>query len=226
MSNRTITLTNDIYSYLLTSSVREPPLLSRLRDETAKDTMARMQIAPEQGRFLALLVGLINARRCIEIGVFTGYSSLCIAEAMPDDGLLVACDINTNWTNTAKRYWQEAGVAGLVQLHLAPALETLNRLLSEGHTESFDFAFIDADKQQYVDYYECCLELLRPGGLIAVDNTLWGGSVADTSDQEPETVAIRRFNQHVLDDARVRLSMVPIGDGLTLAMKQVGAPNN
>lgn len=220
MSNRSIALDGPLYEYLLSASLREPAVLARLRAETAAHPRANMQIAPEQGQFMALLVRLLGATRCIEVGVFTGYSSLAVALAMPATGRIVACDINEEYTAVARRYWAEAGVTGRIDLRIAPALETLDGLLAAGGAGAWDFGFIDADKGAYPDYYERLLELLRPGGLIAVDNTLWDGAVADPGDQEPDTVAIRAFNEKLRDDARVDLSLVPIGDGLTLARKR------
>lgn len=220
MSNRSIALDAPLYEYLLSASLRESAVLARLRAETAAHPRANMQIAPEQGQFMALLVRLLGATRCIEVGVFTGYSSLAVALAMPPTGRIVACDISEEYTAVARRYWAEAGVAGRIDLRIAPALETLDGLLAAGGAGAWDFGFIDADKGAYPDYYERLLELLRPGGLVAVDNTLWDGAVADADNQEPDTVAIRAFNEKLRDDARVDLSLVPIGDGLTLARKR------
>jgi predicted O-methyltransferase YrrM len=220
MSNRSISLTDLLHEYLLSVSLREPALLRQLRDETAADPLARMQISPEQGQFMALLVRLMGARRCLEVGVFTGYSSLAVALALPDDGRIVACDVSEQWTAVARRYWDAAGVAHKVELRLAPALETLERLLAAGAAGSFDFAFLDADKESYLSYYECLLELVRPGGLILADNTLWSGRVADPANTEVTTEALRRFNERLRVDERVDLSVVPIGDGLTLARKR------
>lgn len=191
-----------------------------LREETARDEMANMQIAPEQGQFMALLIKMIGARRTLEVGVYTGYSALCTALALPDDGRIIACDVNEEWTTVARRYWQEAGVAHKIDLRLAPASDTLAQLIEDGRAESFDFAFIDADKINYDRYYEQCLALIRPGGLIAVDNVLWDGAVADSSITDPDTEAIRAFNKKIHPDARVDLSLVPIADGLTLARKR------
>lgn len=219
MSNKTLGLSDALYDYLLSVSVRESPLLRRLRQETATDPMARMQIAPEQGQFMALLARILGARRALEIGVFTGYSSLCVAAALPAEGRLVACDTNDAWTRVARRYWREAGVEDKIDLRLAPALDTLDALLQGGEQGGFDFAFIDADKREYGAYYERVLALLRAGGLVAIDNTLWNGSVVDPEDQSEDTVAIRAFNEQLHGDERVSLSLVPIGDGLTLALK-------
>jgi len=219
MSNKTFTLPDDLYDYILSVSLREDPLLRQLREETAQDEMSRMQVAPEQGQLLALLARLTGARRALEIGVFTGYSALCVARALPEDGRLVACDVNEAWTAVARRYWVEAGVDQRIDLHLAPALETLDRLLQAGEGGRYDFAFIDADKENYLAYYEKVYELLRTGGLIAIDNTLWSGSVIDPSRQDADTRAIRAFNQALHADTRVQISLVPIADGLTLALK-------
>ncbi len=221
MSNRTIGLNDELYSYLLSISSRETPLMRRLREDTSRLPDSNMQIAPEQGQFMALLLRLLGARTGIEVGVFTGYSTLCMAQALPSDGSIVACDISEEWTSTARRFWQEAGVADRIDLRLAPALETLKKMLDEGRAGTFNFAFIDADKQNYTPYYECCLELLSPGGLVMVDNVLWDGRVVDPDNQDVDTIAIRDFNQHLWRDDRVDVSVVPIGDGLTLARKRV-----
>lgn len=220
MSNRTLSLDDDLYRYLQSVSLREPPVLARLREETARLPMARMQIAPEQGQFMALLLKLMNARRCLEIGTFTGYSSLVCALALPADGRLVAMDLSDEWTAMARRYWVEAGVADRIELRLGPAADSLRALLAEGQAGTFDFAFVDADKTGYAGYFEQVLELLRPGGLLAFDNVLWGGSVARPEDQEADTVALRRLNEMLLRDERIDLSLVPIGDGLSLARKR------
>ena len=220
MSNKTFTLPDALYDYVLSVSLREEPILQRLRKETATDSMSVMQIAPEQGQFMALLVQLMGARKALEIGVYTGYSALCVASALPADGRLVACDISEPWTAVAQRYWREADVIGKIDLRLAPALETLDQLIQAGETGTFDFAFIDADKENYLAYYERVLELLRPGGLIAIDNTLWSGSVIDPSCQDANTRAIRAFNKALHKDTRVYISLVPIADGLTFALKR------
>jgi len=220
MSRRSISLTDSLYDYLLSVSLREPDLLRKLREETAADPSARMQISAEQGQFMALLARLMGARRCLEIGVFTGYSSLVLALALPDDGRILACDVSERWTAVARRYWAAAGVAHKIELRLATALETLERVRAAGAAGTYDFAFIDADKENYVGYYERVLELLRPGGLIVVDNTLWSGRVADPENAEADTVAMRHFNEHLHLDERVDLSLVPVGDGLTLARKR------
>jgi predicted O-methyltransferase YrrM len=220
MSNRTIQLNDAVYDYLLQVSLREADLLRQLREETAGIPHANMQIAPEQGQFMALLVQLLGVRRAIEIGVFTGYSALAVALALPADGRLIACDINETWTAKAREYWQKAGIADKIDLRLAPAVETLDTLLQQNQAGTFDFAFIDADKGGYIAYYERLLQLLRPGGLIAVDNVLWDGAVADPDNKDPDTVALRAFNEHLRADERIALSLVPIGDGVTLAMKR------
>lgn len=220
MTRKSITLTDTLHEYLISVSLREPDLLRRLREETTKFPMAEMQIASEQGQFMSLLVQIMGATKALEVGVFTGYSALCIALALPPDGKLVACDINEEWTSVARRYWREAGVADKIELILAPGLETLDRLLDQGQQDSFDFIFIDAEKENYLGYYERSLKLLRRGGLILVDNVLWGGRVADINEQEADTVAIRIFNEQLHQDDRIALSMLPIADGLTLAMKR------
>ena len=218
MSNRTITMDDRTYAYFLAQSLRESDVLRRLREETQTLRYAIMQIAPEQGQFMAFLVELMGAKRAIEIGTFTGYSALCVAEAMGPEGRLIACDVSEEWTSIGRKYWSEAGVADRIELRLAPALDTLKALADEG--QEFDFAFIDADKREYEAYYEGVLALLRPGGVIAVDNVLWDGKVADATVKDADTMAIRAFNARLLADQRVTLSMVPIGDGLTLALKR------
>ncbi len=220
MSNRSIDLSDSLYDYLLTHSLREPAVMRRLREETATLPHAAMQIAPEQGQFMALLVRLTGARRCIEVGTFTGYSALAVAQALPPDGTVVACDVNPETTAIGKRYWQEAGVAGKIDLRLGPAVETLKAMLADGEKNGYDFVFIDANKADYDSYYELALQLLRPGGLIAVDNVLWGGAVIDNAAQDTDTKAIRALNEKIAGDERVLCSMLPVGDGLTLACKQ------
>jgi predicted O-methyltransferase YrrM len=219
MSNKTLSLNNSLYEYILSVSLREPEVLARLRAETLQQPMSMMLSAPEQGQFLALLAQLIGARKCLEVGVYTGYSTLWVALALPHDGSVLACDVSEKWTAIARRYWEEAGVAERIDLQLAPALETLDRLLAADQAGSFDFAFIDADKENYPYYYERTLQLLRPGGLMLIDNTLWSGAVADTSRQDPETCAIRALNDLVHADDRVQMSLLPVADGLTLARK-------
>jgi predicted O-methyltransferase YrrM len=218
MTSRTIAMDDRVYAYFRAQSLRESEVLRRLREETQKLPYAIMQIAPEQGQFMAFLVELMGAKRAVEIGTFTGYSALCVAKAMGAEGRLVACDVSEEWTSIARKYWAEAGVAERIELRLAPALETLKALA--GERQQFDFAFIDADKRQYEAYYEGILALLRPGGVIAVDNVLWDGKVADAGVKDADTMAIRAFNARVLADQRVSLTMVPIGDGLILARKR------
>lgn len=220
MSNRTDLDLNQLYPYIFENSVRESELLKRLRDETAKDEMARMQIAPEQGQFMALLLKLMGAKRVIEVGTFTGYSSLCMAEALPEGGKVICCDLSEEWTRIAQRYWQEAGLSHKLELRLAPAIETLSDLLANHGEGYFDVAFIDADKENYNAYYESCLKLIRPGGLIMIDNVLWGGRVIDGQVQDEDTKAIRALNKKLKGDDRIDLSLVPIADGLTLARKR------
>ena len=209
-----------IYKYLVKTSVRETDVARRLREETQQLPMAQMQIGPDQGQFLQLLVQLIQAKKTLEVGVFTGYSSLWVAAALPDDGKIVACDVSEEYTAVARRYWKEAGVDHKIDLRLRPALETLDELLAQGGASHFDFAFIDADKSNYDNYYERALKLIRTGGLIAVDNTIWSGRVADPNESDTDTVAIRKLNEKLHRDERVALSMLTVGDGLTLAMKR------
>ena len=213
-------VSDDIYKYLLSHSVCESDLLSRLREETSHTNCPQMQISADQGRFLALLVQLIGAVNTIEIGVFTGYSTLCVAQALPPIGRIVACDVSEEWTSIAIRYWNEAGIAHKIDLRLAPALDTLRLLQKEGRGNFFDFAFIDADKRNLDAYYEYALTLIRPRGLIAVDNVLWSGKVIDPSAQDEDTVAIRALNDKLVNDRRVEVCMLSIADGLTLAMKK------
>jgi predicted O-methyltransferase YrrM len=219
MTDRNVKLDARLYSYLQEHSLREHPVLRELREATAGIPHAGMQISPEQGQFMALLARAVNARRAIEIGVFTGYSSLAVALALPEDGRLVACDVSEEWTTIARRHWQKAGVAGRIELRLAPAQHTLDELIEAGESGRFDFAFIDADKSRYGIYYERCLTLLRKGGLIVVDNTLWSGAVADPAVDDKDTRALRAFNDTVHRDSRVAVSLLPVGDGVTLALK-------
>jgi predicted O-methyltransferase YrrM len=218
MSLRSL-LPDVVDDYIHRVATRESALQKRLRDETAKLPGAGMQIGADLGALLRLLVELTGARRTIEIGTFTGYSALAVAMALPPDGAIVCCDINEAWTRIARRYWREAGVAGKIDLRLAPALETLRNLQRDPGPGSFDFAFVDADKTGYDGYYEACLTLLRPGGLIAFDNMLWSGAVADPRQNDPDTVALRALNLKVRDDSRVTSCLVSIGDGVLLARK-------
>ncbi|MEH2307217.1 class I SAM-dependent methyltransferase [Nostoc sp.] len=220
MPKQSIGLDDQLYNYLLSVSLREPEILLKLRQETASHPRSTMQISPEQGQFMRLLVQLIGAKKTLEVGVFTGYSSLSVALALPDDGKIIAADVSEEFTAIASRYWQEAGVAHKIDLRLAPGLETLDQLLATGQAETFDFAFIDADKENYDGYYERSLQLLRPGGLIAIDNVLWSGQVADPENQDESTQSIRALNEKLHHDERVTLSLVPIADGLTLAIKR------
>ena len=219
MANKTLDLNVDLYQYLLRVGVREPQVLMALREATEQEEMSVMRSAPEQGQFIALLLKLMGAKRVLEIGTYTGYATLWMALAMPHDSEIVTCDTSARWTFVAHRFWEQAGVQNRIRLHLRPALETLDELLANGAAASFDFAFIDADKENYDAYFEACLLLVRPGGLIAVDNTLWGGSVIDENNGEASTQAIRTFNEKLRDDTRVELAMLPVSDGLTLAMK-------
>ena len=217
MSRRSIGLDEALHDYLLDVSLREPDVLRRLREETASRENANMQIAPEQGQFMALLVQLIGAERTLEVGTFTGYSALVVALALPPHGRVIACEISEEYADIARRWWAEAGALEKIEIRVAPAAESLDRMLEEGLAGRFDFAFIDADKAGYVEYWERCLRLVRQGGLIAVDNVLWDGRVADPANDEESTAAIRAFNAHAQGDDRVDLSLVPVGDGITLA---------
>lgn len=198
---------------------RETPLQQRLREETARLPQGQMQIGPDQAAFFSLLVHALDVHRALEIGTFTGYSSLAVANALPADGRLVCCDISAEWTAVAGRYWREAGVDTRIDLHLGPAAQTLATLLAEGAAGSFDFAFIDADKTGYDGYYEACLQLLRPGGVLALDNMLWSGAVADPAQTDPDTVALRALNAKVYADARVEPALLTVGDGVLLVRK-------
>jgi len=220
MSRQSLGLSDELHEYLLSVSLRESEVMRALREETAAHPKSDMQIAPEQGQFLQLLVRMIGARRTIEIGVFTGYSALAVAEALPPNGQVVACDISDEYTQTARRYWQKAGVAETIDLRIAPALDTLDALLDDGRAGAFDFAFIDADKTEYDGYYERCLRLLRPGGVIALDNMLRGGQVAEEEPENESVRAIQDLNTKLHTDDRIHLSLLPLADGVTLAMKK------
>jgi len=220
MSARMLTYGDALAAYLRTKGQRDIPVLARLREETAKLPMAMMQISIEQGAFMANLVRMIGAKRTIEVGTFTGYSALVVALALPVDGKVIACDISDEWTRIGRPFWREAGVDDRIDLVLRPAVETLDALIADGGGGTFDFAFIDADKSNYDNYYERCLVLLRRGGVIAVDNVLWNGAVVDESRQDADTKAIRALNAKILADDRVDMNMLPVGDGLTLAVKR------
>ena len=218
--SRWIKVDANINSYITNHLEPEHEILQELRHETAGMEGSGMQISHEQARFMTVLLKLLGARRTIEVGVYTGYSTLITAQALPDDGKVIACDISPEWTSVARRYWQQAGVAERIDLRLAPAAQTLRELLQEGQAASFDFAFIDADKTGYDEYYELALQLLRPGGLIALDNSLWDGTVADSVDQDEDTVALRAINDKVSRDTRVHSYLAPVGDGLYLVYKR------
>ena len=220
MANTTIGLSDELAAYVIKVGTREPEVLARLREETAALPQHGMQIAPEEGAFLAMLVELTGARRCIEIGTFTGYSSTAVALALPEDGQLVCCDVSEEWTSLARRYWTEAGVTGKVDLRIAPATETLDQLVVGGQEATYDFAFVDADKAGYDGYYERLLRLVRPGGLIAFDNTLWGGAVLEQDAQDADTRAIQALNSKLADDERITLCLLPVADGVTLARRR------
>lgn len=220
MSRTTTGMNDELRHYLIASSVRETALLAKLREETASLPAGGMQISPEQGQLMRLLVELTGAKRCLEVGTFTGYSALCVAMALPADGTLTCCDVSAEWTGIGRRYWKEAGLDHKIDLRLAPATETLEALIADGQSGNFDFAFIDADKGNYGRYYEAALTLLRPGGLIGVDNVLWHGAVIDAAKQDEDTTAIRALNAKIAKDERVTPAMIPIGDGLTLARKR------
>ena len=219
MTGRDVKLDDHLYEYVRAHSQHEHPVLRELREATSDMKQAGMQISPEQGQFMALLARLAKAKRALEIGVFTGYSSLAVALALPEDGRLVACDINEEWTSMARRFWEKAGVAHKIDLRLAPAIATLDARIKAGAAGQYDFAFIDADKTSYDAYYERCLQLLRSGGLIAIDNVLWSGSVARAA-KDADTEALQALNRKLHADERIDLSLLPIGDGLTLARKR------
>ncbi len=219
MPKTIVQMTDALYDYMLDTWLREPEILCELRSETAQLDMSAMQISPDQGQFMAFLVTMLNAQNILEVGTFTGYSALAMALATDHDTQITCCDVSEEWTNIAKKFWKKGGVENRISLHIAPALETLEKLLLTNKS-SFDFAFIDADKSNYDNYYEACLQLVRKGGVVAIDNVFWGGSVADESQQDEDTLAIRVLNKKLQTDDRVDLSIVPIGDGLTLARKK------
>ena len=220
MSTRTIDIDDRLYDYMLGVSLREPDVLRRLRDETSKHAYGGMQISPEQGQLMAFLVEALGVRRALEVGVFTGYSSTRVALALPPDGQLVALDVSDEYTSVARRYWREAGVEGKVDLRLGDARQTLAALLQEGSAGTFDFAFVDADKESYLEYYELCLKLVRPGGVMVFDNVLWSGRVADPSDRSSSTLGLRALNERLKNDERVSIAIVPIGDGIALVRRR------
>lgn len=220
MANRTIPMNDTLHAYLVGVAVHESDAMRGLRDATASMSNAAMQIGPEQGAFMAWLVATLGVKRAIEVGTFTGYSALAVARALPDDGRLVCCDVSAEYPKVGRPFWEQDGVASKIDLRIAPAADSLQALIDDGGEGSFDFAFIDADKGGYDTYYERCLTLLRAGGVIAIDNVLWGGSVADPSDDKESTVALRAINEKVFSDARVTACMVPVGDGITLATKR------
>lgn len=215
-----IMMTPALYGYLFDMSLREPDVLRRLREETSRMPEAKMLIPPEQGQLMNMLVQAIGARKTLELGVFTGYSALWTALALPPGGLLIGCDVNKEWTDIAQGYWREAGVSDRIELRLGPALKTLDRMLRESQAGTFDFIFMDADKENYLEYYERALQLVRPGGLIAIDNVFWSGKVIDPEIRDPETLALKELNERLREDDRILLSILPMADGLTLALKR------
>lgn len=222
MSDKTFLADRRLHEYVLDHLPPEPGIRRRLREETELLPNAIMQITPDQGEFLRVLIAATGAKKVLEVGVFTGYSSLCMALQLPEDGVLIGCDISDEYTAVARRYWREAGVAHKIQLRIAPAIDTLQNLLAEGHAGSFDFAFIDADKPSYEAYYEAALQLLRPGGLIVLDNMLQRGEVVDPHSGHPGVEAIRAMNDKISRDDRVTAALLPVADGMTLAVKRMG----
>ncbi len=220
MSSSTLQLNEKVQDYLLGHSLRESTVCQQLREETRPMKMGMMQVSPEQGQFMAFLVELTGTRKAVEVGTFTGYSALCIAQALPEEGTLVCCDVSEEWTAVGKKYWEQAGVSDRIDLRIGPAVDTLKAMCDSEEEGSFDFGFIDADKTNYQYYYEHVLALLRTGGLLLIDNVLWGGSVANLDKTDKDTEAIRALNTFLHHDDRVSLSMLPVGDGLTLALKR------
>jgi predicted O-methyltransferase YrrM len=220
VTKKTIGISEELAAYVVEYGTREPDVLARLREETEALPQHRMQIPPEQGAFLAILVELMGARRCIEVGTFTGYSSTAVALALPTDGRLICCDVSEEWTSVARKYWAEAGVGDKIDLRIGPAAETLDQLLEAGEEGAFDLAFVDADKSGYDGYYERLLRLVRPGGLIAFDNTLWGGAVLDQDTDDEDTRAIQALNAKLAGDERISICLLPVADGLTLARRR------
>jgi predicted O-methyltransferase YrrM len=219
MSGRDIAISENLYDYIRSVTPGEPAALQALREETQRLSGAGMQIGADQARLMQLLVRLIDARRCLEVGTFTGYSALAVALALPAGGRITACDVSEEWTTIARRHWRKAGVADKIDLRLAPATQTLDKLVADGEAGRYDFAFIDADKQNYDTYYERALTLLRPRGLIVIDNVLWSGAVADPKANDKDTAALKRLNAKIAGDARVAMTLLPLADGITLAMK-------
>jgi predicted O-methyltransferase YrrM len=220
MTKKTLGLPDDLHDYVLQVGLREPPVLARLREETAPHPRSMMQIAPEQGAFIGLVAEMLGARRCLEIGTFTGYSSVALALTLPEDGLLICCDVSDEYTAVARRYWEEAAVADRVELRLGPAVDTLDAMLEAGEAGTFDLAFIDADKRSYVAYYERCIDLLRPGGVVMLDNVLYGGDVIRSGVTDEDTQGIRDVNERIAGDHRVTHVLLPFADGMTLARKR------
>jgi len=220
MANRSIGLSEELYGYLLDSGLREPELLQRLRHATEQEELSVMRSAPEQGQLMAMLIKLMGAKRILEVGTYTGYATLWMAMALPDDGEIITCDLSDRWASVGIPFWKEAGVTDKIRLHVAPAIETLQVLIADGQSETFDFVFVDADKESYSAYFESSLILLRSGGLMVIDNVLWGGSVIDTDNQNTSTLAIRAFNRALKEDSRIEINMLPIADGITLVMKK------
>lgn len=220
MKKRSLNLTDELYQYMLDISLKESEIAERLRDETKKMLVSALQSPPEESQFIALLLRLFNAKRIIEVGTFTGYTTLIMAQTIPSDGKIYACDISEKWTSIGRKYWEEAGVEEKIELNISPAIETLERLLSEGLANTFDFIFIDADKDHYVEYYEKARKLIRIGGLIAIDNVFWNGAVINDLNNGSDVLAIRKLNKIVLEEKDFDISTVPIGDGLTLALRK------
>jgi len=220
MSRSTLNMTDQIFDYLAEVGLRDHPVLAKCRRETGEMEFGMMQISPEQGAFMQMLVRMMGAKRCLEVGVFTGYSSMAVALALPDDGHITSLDVSEEWTTKARTYWDEAGVASKIDLRIKPAAESLSDLIDDGQSGTYDFAFIDADKTGYDTYYEGCLSLLRVGGIIAIDNVLWSGSVADPLITDDDTSALRALNKKIHGDDRVEMGLLPIGDGLMLAQKR------
>ncbi len=220
MAAKSFGLPDDLHQYLLRVGVREPDVLRRLREHTASLPQSDMQIAPEQGAFMAWLVGLAGVRRCLEVGTFTGYSALAVALALPPDGTLLCCDVSEEWTRIARRFWAEAGVSDRIEVRLGPALGTLDALLADGRAGTFDYAFVDADKSEYPAYYDRVFELVRPGGIMLWDNVLWGGEVIHPEVDDPGVRGIRELNQRLATDQRISVAMLPLADGVTLVRKR------